>query len=81
MIGSGTSVVPSCSSTSARSTKRAPNPPSDSGTHSPSQPSSAICFHTFGSKPSGSLRSARARDTGDDFLAKLAAVSTRSFWS
>src|SRR5262245_17020473 len=81
--GSGASVRPSSSSTTASSAKPRPAPPSDSGKTIPIQPSSAISFQSAREKPTGSLasRSARTRAIGDFSFTKSALVFAISSWS
>src|SRR5215472_6113864 len=81
--GSGASVRPSASSTTASSANPIPALPTDSGNGIPSQPSSAMCFHSARENPTGSLvsRSFRTRDTGECSDTKSAAVFASSSWS
>src|SRR5690606_37581355 len=76
-------VLPSCSSTTARSARPRPAPPKASGKGIPTQPSSAISRHSARENPSGSRvsRSCRTRATGDRSRTKSAAVLARSSWS
>src|SRR5215831_13110519 len=79
--GSGTSVIPSCSTTRPASRNLAPMPPTLSGNGTPSHPSSPIWRHLALSQPMGLSRMSRTRSTGESFFVKLLTVSTSMRWS